>query len=392
MSAPRDIDDWVFDTVKQSTFRPTEQQLQKETIKRRKLSRIMSNDDAENAAAMMQNLDINSAPLSSSTPSYSPHRSTTIRTPNPHLGSPTQHKKSSALTARRISVSTPTARRVSRQPSGATPTARRISGHAKQPLGLDMSFGNGTSTVRQFRRVSSANNHQRPRSSGNGESVSISEDLQEDASDCENQHPDSASAPTPVTKESILGRRAYVKCVDASLQESYASTAPGPKQAALAKLAEAWSMLDEADPEGELLLLKSIFEKVQNDPKLAAQIMPTRVASTQLSSLRLASPTKRSSIAPTDKDTLATPPSSPQKRDTTPGTPKLVMAPQNPHLKSMHKQPTVTVDKVQDKEAAMEKNMPGHVEQGLEHVGLLADALYGRWSEGLRMRWPLASS
>jgi len=34
--------------------------------------------------------------------------------------------------------------------------------------------------------------------------------------------------------------------------------------------------------------------------------------------------------------------------------------------------------------------MPGKVETGLEHIGMLADALYGRWSEGLRMRWPNA--
>lgn len=387
MSVPTEDDDWIFDTIKPATIRPP--QFSKHTIKRRKLSKIISDDDAENTAAMMQSLDLGTAPLASDSPTYSPEQSSTIRTPKQYLKSPTQQRKSSALTARRLSGSTPTARRVSRQASGSTPTARRMSTHAKQPLGLDMSFGNGTSTVRQFRRVSSAGNHHVPRNSETA-IVHISEDFQEGVSD-ENLHPaESAPEPVPVTKESILGRRAYVKCVDPALQESYASTAPGPKQAALARLAEAWCLLDEVDPEGELLLLKTLFDRVQNDPKLAAQVMPTRVAAAQLASLRLASPTKRSS-AVTEKDVLATPPISPQKRD---DTPKLILAPQNPHLRALSRQQS-TAGPEKEKErprsrGGIEDKLPGNVEAGLEHVGLLADALYGRWSEGLRMRWPLA--
>ena len=389
MNAPTDEDDWVFDTLRPATFRQA--QLSKHTMKRRKLSRVISDEDAEKAAAMLESMDLDSAPLSSSPPNYlSEDRSTTIRTPKPHLRSPIQERKPSMLAGQRVAVSTPTTRRNSRQVSGSTPTARRISAQAKQPLGLDMSFGNGTSTVRQFRRVSSGG-HQAPRTSDATTSILVSED-QVDVSDAENQHP---SAPTaiPVTKESILGRRAYAKCIDPALQEAYASTAPGPKQAALSKLAEAWSHLDEVDPEGEILFLKSLLERVQNDPKLSAQIMPAQVASTQLATLRLASPVKRSPIAP-ENDLLDTPPSSPQKRD---GTPKLVMAAQNPHLRSMQKLQSaaeVAADKIKEKgqspKGPMEDNLPGKVESGLEHVGLLADALYGRWSEGLRARWPLA--
>lgn len=408
MHAPStaDTDDWVFDTIKQATFR---QAITKQTIKRRKLSRIPSADDGEETAAMLQRLDLSSAPLTSS-PAYSPDRSTTIRTPKPYLNSPTQQRRSSALTARKVSVATPTARRVSRQVSGSIPTARRVSGQVKQPLGLDMSFGNGTSTVRQFRRVSSANNNNNnnqtaARSSPATHPNTIAEDSHQGNSDAENQAPVAVPAPVPVTKEAILGRRAYAKCIDSALQESYASTAPGPKQAALAKVAEAWNVLDELDPEGELLLLKSIFERVQADPKLAAQIMPARVAATQLASLRLpTSPSKRHSVVVSERerDTLATPPSSPVKRE---GTPKLVMAPQNPHLKSLRRQQSATAlameremaekrerdrDSKRDLKLAMEEKMPGKMEAGLEHVGLLADALYGRWSEGLKVRWPLS--
>lgn len=419
MSHPVEEDDWVFDTVKQATYRQQQQSLviPKHTIKRRKLSRIISDEEAASAAAMMQTLDINSAPLTSDSPTYPEDRSTTIRTPKPSTGSPTQHRKSSALTARKISGSnTPTARRLSRQNSGTTSTARRISGHAKQPLGLDMSFGNGTSTVRQFRRVSSGGNYgppQRPHTAG---AVAIAEDddFFDASSDTENQHPQSLPAqPIVATKQSILGRRAYAKCVDPALQESCASTAPGPKQAALAKLAEAWSLLDAVDPEGEVLLLRALFERVQADPRLAAQIMPSRVATTQLASLRLGdSPIKRSSAIMTppsdnDMDTLTTPPTSPQKghrRDSS--TPKLVISSQNPHLRDIAQrrqsavgiiaerdEPTVTVEKKRPgssgKAGLAADKLPGNVVPGLEHVGLLADALYGRWSEGLRMRWPL---
>jgi serine/threonine-protein kinase 24/25/MST4 len=37
-----------------------------------------------------------------------------------------------------------------------------------------------------------------------------------------------------------------------------------------------------------------------------------------------------------------------------------------------------------------EKKLPGHVEQGMEQQGLLADILYGQWMQGLKSRWPLA--
>jgi serine/threonine-protein kinase 24/25/MST4 len=36
-----------------------------------------------------------------------------------------------------------------------------------------------------------------------------------------------------------------------------------------------------------------------------------------------------------------------------------------------------------------EKKLPGHVEKGMEQQGLLADILYGQWTQGLRSRWPV---
>lgn len=417
MNAPAD-DDWVFDTIKPGTVR--QPPIPKQTIKRRKLSRIPSDDGADNASAILQQLDLNAAPLMGS-PGYTPDRSTTIRTPKPYIQSPTQQRRSSAITARKVSA-TPTARRVSRQVSGSTPTARRVSQQAKQPLGLDMSFGNGTSTVRQFRRVSSAN--QKDQSAFYSSPMEPPQPIREEVrvdSDAENQPPlrvpIETKLPTPavpVTKEAILGRRAYVKCIDPAFQECHASTAERAKRDALSRVAEAWSELDSTDPEGELLLLKALFERVQADPKLAAQVMPQRVVNAQLASLRLPhapplllapppspSPGKKKpsiasaserEVSPTrstasSSTLLTTPTSSPQKRD---GTPRLVLNPQNPHLKSLRRKQSQIMEEKRAEERRLEEKLPGKVEQGMEHVGMLADVLYGRWTEGLRVRWPMS--
>ncbi|KAI5215191.1 Pkinase-domain-containing protein [Aureobasidium subglaciale] len=349
LHAPTEEDDWVFDTV-----RPTKT-YNSQTVKPREPAHMIAWDsDAEDAFAAMENLD----PSLGESPSYDP--AATIRT-SKHTSSSPSHQIDPSATTRKVSGSTPTARRVSRQSSTSNRTTRRHSVQQKQPLGLDMSFGNGASTVRQFKRVPSGG---RPSSSDSSQTA---------VDDSENQHPAAAAVMMPDTKEAILGRRAYVKCIDPALQELYASTAPGPKQIALARMAEAWNVLDETDPEGELLLLKAIFERVQRDPRLAAQIMPA----SQLASLRSSASAKKT---PTVTEKEITPPTSPHKLEPA------------PHTRSIRRQ-SAFVDSEREKvlrTAILEDKMPGKVETGLEHIGMLADALYGRWSEGLRMRWPNA--
>jgi serine/threonine-protein kinase 24/25/MST4 len=350
LHAPTEEDDWVFDTVRPGTY-------QSQTVKQRDPAHMIAWDsEAEDAFAAMERLD----PSLGDSPSYDP--AATIRNAKHTSNSPSRQTDPSAPT-RKVSGSTPTARRVSRQSSTSTHTTLRHSVQAKQPLGLDMSFGNGASTVRQFKRVPSGG--ARPSSSSSSQTA---------VDDTENQAP-AAAVMMPDTKEAILGRRAYVKCIDPALQELYASTAPGPKQTALARMAEAFSALDEADPEGELLLLKAIFERVQKDPRLAAQVMPI----SQLASLRSNTSVKKTPLV-TEKETLVTPPTSPFKSEMAPST------------RSMRRQ-SAFVDSEREKvlrTAILEDRMPGKVETGLEHIGMLADALYGRWSEGLRMRWPNA--
>jgi serine/threonine-protein kinase 24/25/MST4 len=409
-------DEWIFSTIRPSAS-IRHQPYARNTMRRPKLDRIPSGDASDDGAAMaMENMSLRSAPLGDfsgsgdSTPTKEP---STIRTPKLRSNS---IRKVSQATTRKISVSSPTARRVSvnRQTSGATPTARRVSGQPKQPLGLDMSFGNSASTVRMFKRVSSGDGkgHSKPTSSHGH--VDSPQDSIFDA-DAENKPPQAKKQllPSPVvaaTKESLLGRRAYAKSIEPALQEAQATTADRSKREALSRVAEAWSHLDELDPEGELLLLKAMLERISSDPKLAAALLSPR-AQSPLKKPSLASSTTSTLVNPDSADILSSSPSkysssssrrnselpglTPSRRNSElpkyhltpssspakPSSPsKLVMNPQNPHLKRMRSDQQVTPER--------EKDLPGgKQEPGMEHVGFVAEALYGRWAEGLRGRW-----
>ena len=282
-----------------------------------------------------------------------------------------------------------------------------------------MSFGNGASTVRQFRRVSSGQHRDAPfQQIAQPSPPHLSDPVTPPDSDEENHPPEiidikPAVRAEAVTKEAILGRRAFSKAVDAAFQECSANTGDASKRQALASAAEAWSTLDQLDPEGELLLLKAIVNRVQADPKLAAAIMPKHVANAQLASLRVAktprspnanalhkSASKSNLVAVNENSTASpapappsasTPTSSPTKQRAPSSSPtKLVMNPQNPHLKTLRRKQSQLLEEKAAEERRLQEKMPGRVEQGQEHVGLLADVLYGRWAEGLRSRWPVS--
>ena len=65
------------------------------------------------------------------------------------------------------------------------------------------------------------------------------------------------------------------------------------------------------------------------------------------------------------------------------------MNPQNPHLKKMRSNQALNSEK-EKALSALDEKMPGKVEPGMEHVSLLSDVLYGRWTDGLKARWPLS--
>ncbi|KAI9880878.1 MAG: hypothetical protein M1830_010473 [Pleopsidium flavum] len=202
-----DNDDWVFDTIK-----PPTTMMPKQTQKRRKLS-ASARTGFGPPEEMLQRLNLNQK-----------HGEQVLIPPG------TVRK---ATAKRRTSVVQMT-----------RPTNRRASGQ-KQPLAPDLSFGNGGSTVRQFRRVSDNSSNGSPNAS------MVIRD--------ENTPPLSES----VTKETLLGRRAYVKAIDRAFQETYAQTGLQAKREAIARVADAWNALDVIDPEGECHLLKLIIEKVQ---------------------------------------------------------------------------------------------------------------------------------
>ncbi|KAF1991281.1 Pkinase-domain-containing protein [Aulographum hederae CBS 113979] len=442
--SPKDEqDEWVFDTIKQATVAPT-----RHTSKRRKLSRIPSDPPT----AALQHLDLNAAPLGTGSPAY---------TPQPHYVN-TIRKASNTPTRRRSSAQTAV-----RIPSGNTPTARRVSGRnvsaQKQPLGVDMTFGNSTSTVRQFRRVSA----ERAREPSGGEKNqqqkaprTPSKRLPSAQRMDSHQHPDehiyedentppapleqpetpipaNKSAPV-VSKEALLGRRAYAKALDGAFQEAYNQTAEQSKRDALAKVAQAWSALDRVDPEGELGLLRLMFEKLGGDARVAtalgleSQKEKERTAAaaaekenqkekekkesrehrrrrSELDPLRshptASIPTTTIEESPSRDEThtphgTASPAVSPSKhRPTSQISPsKLVLAQNNPHLKSHRRRQSAFVlgssemdrERERERKVLEEKKLPGYVQPGMEHAGMLQDVLYGRWLEGLKGRWGVA--
>jgi serine/threonine-protein kinase 24/25/MST4 len=223
----------------------------------------------------------------------------------------------------------------------ATPTKTRQVSSQKKPLQPDMSFGNAGSTVRLFRRVSD-----------NSTTAQVSSDVSAPASTRDENRPPMTDT---VTKDALYGRRVFNKVVDPSFQEIHAQTGNQAKREALSRLADAWSALNEVDPEGEYQFFKSLMEKVQADPKLSLILSPSKSSSRD-----------------------GTPQATPQKSGA-----KLVLAQNNPHLKSHRRRQTSLMP-----EAEKISNLPGQTIPGMEHTKQLTDVLYGRWAGGLRNRWP----
>ncbi|KAF1996970.1 Pkinase-domain-containing protein [Amniculicola lignicola CBS 123094] len=405
-------DEWIF-TVKPST--PA-----RHATKRRKMARIPSGE-AGTCASMMERMDLNAAPLGSPTDSPAPEtrrRQSTLRF--------------SAMTAMRV-------------PSGSTPTVHRVSNLAKQPLGIDMSFGNSPSTVRHFKRISSA--ERRAALSSNPPSTAVHPDPPNtsfqpnpqartfrpspptsahpldlnDENEPPAQHP-----PMPVTKDALYGRRAYGKVLDSVFQEAYAQSGSPQQRDAIAKVGQAWANLDQLDPQGEFLLLKAMVDRLQGDSKLASALgiavspapTPSRnntrtsdvpnlggvtlhgTGTTRLrSNTTSINTTSGTKPTPTNATPNLTPASTPHSTptNTANGSPlkgsKLILAQNNPHLKTHRRRQSAFVggEKLFGGEYGVdEKKLPGYVERGMEQQGLLGDILYGQWIQGLKSRWPLA--
>ena len=288
MTRPDDLDedDWVFDTIKAPPmWKP-------------KGTDWMTFDEEEEAmpdpAQMLEDLHISAPP-------------------------PPRHQANS--TVRRVPTD--------RSPSVKRANTKRRSSGVKQPLGLDLTYGNSPSTVRQFRRVS--------------DKVPTDLNPAKQGYD-ENQSPKTVSTDTS-SKEAQIGRRAYSKAVGMSCQEVLSTTGDGDKREAISRLAEAWSDLEMVDPEGLYHIVRIMNEKIQADPRLSTLLPPTQ-------------------------------PDSPSR-------PRLLLAQNNPHLKSHRRRQSY----VPEPQSQSPPSMPAQAAPGMEHTKQLSDVLYQRWSEGLRNRW-----
>lgn len=253
---------------------------------------------------------------------------------------PPRHQPNSTVRRTPVAERSPSTRRAN--------TKRRSSG-IKQPLGLDLSYGNSPSTVRQFRRVSDRAPSETPK-------VPPGFD--------ENSSPKVASG-EPTSKEAQLGRRAYSRAVGLSCQEVLSTTGDGEKREAISRLAEAWSDLEMVDPEGLYHIIRTMNEKLQ-----AYVTKPDNYDNEGIL------------ISHSDPRLNTMIPTSPQPDS--PGRPRLVLAQNNPHLKSHRRRQSSVAE---PNPPSPLSNMPGQNPAGMGHTKQLSDVLYQRWAEGLRNRW-----
>ncbi|KAL2423961.1 Serine/threonine-protein kinase svkA [Exophiala dermatitidis] len=325
-----DDDDWVFETIKAV---PTISNSRKAshiqaTQRRRKVS---ADTNGGQITRMVEDghRDYQLPPNRDQNTNESPTRKpSTMRRISESRHQPTNNEDTSAedtVTSPTASMATRTARRTSRLSSAA---------QARQPLGVNMSFGNSPSTVRQFRRVST---------NLNAVKVTAECDGENDASGGENQAPsglESDSDPDPnssvvrtpskappkiglgvfssfsgedmlesksksstnsaeqdsngrdpkaptkdqssrstssstsgatnsESKESSLGKRLYAQAVGISCQDVLDDTADHVKREAVARLAEAFSDLEAVDPDGLFHVMRAVVEKVKLDSVLS---------------------------------------------------------------------------------------------------------------------------
>ncbi|RYP63205.1 hypothetical protein DL771_009379 [Monosporascus sp. 5C6A] len=326
-----DKDEWVFDTVKSVAPK-------KATVRSRKPSSIFSTEEA------LRRMDIKDAPLQPSSPAPMTVRKTPMR-----------RQPSSAQTP------------------GTGPVRSPPVPAMKRPLQPDMSFGNSGSSQRLFRRVPSDGSASSP----------LPSSLSGDEVGDENRNPNAVETNS---KEAMLGRRLYSKALDPTLAELHAQTSDMIKREALAKLSDAFAILDALDPEGAYHLMRNLNSCISQDTKLSNALLPGNT---------LAKPTADSEM-PLGTVIIK---STPTKQNQSPT--KSIPAANSPHLKGYRRRqesmasdgsssPAKGASREKELErVALELKYPGRdARPGMEHCKQLSDVLYGRWVDGLRLRWP----
>ena len=446
-------DDWVFDTVRPSAPAGTVKHapyLTKRSKKSRRISEKVDVDVAEDASAAMQELSLE------------------IRTPQRREQ---EHGEELNSTMRKVSAS---AHKPTQSPSvvrhqASTKKKRVSSGVLKQPLGVNIAFGNSPSTVRQFRRVSpnaekEKENPMEPMKEHQQQNpISTWDAVQMPPPPAPSNFSSRASHVASESKEVTLGRKLYNKAIGISCQEVLNTTADQEKREAVARLAEAFSDLEQVDPEGIYHIMLGALGRMETDGKLhqllpaakrkqeshshsrpqsQSQSTPASAVSqpTSQASTLLGSQIQQGNHSRRQSQIIQEPSSSSQPSSTT-STPrkekannaaKLVLAQNNPHLKSHRRRQSALVETrsrqgsgadfwnssspvdsprnsgrgrdgrgVEERggggggERGMSKEdrellelMPGRNQDELEHTKQLAECMFERWCEGLRVRWP----
>jgi serine/threonine-protein kinase 24/25/MST4 len=408
-------DDWVFETIKAA---PTMQFKDIQTQKKRKVSRSPVEVIAEQAPVQTQEYALQNLPE----PPQSPTKLTMRKISGPHQQ---QYQAGRSESADSLSSKKGGRKRLS-------------SAAAKQPLGVNMSFGNSPSTVRQFRRVSpatmtaSVDENEDPNASvirtpskakpGLSHLVDLETSLLSKPAK-ESRFSSTSSTITTDSKEANLGRKLYSKAIGISCQDVLNDTADEVKREAISRLAEAFSDLENVDPDGMYHIMQSVISKMKGDETLKTMLPEAEPAATTLSKDPAMSPRKLSKASVQAVSSPEKPISANESRQVTPSTPtragaaaKLVLAQNNPHLKS-HRRRQSAQAVMKSREVSQVVNSPlrqssadrevektgagrGAKEEGeereiqramggeLEHTRQLADSLFERWCEGLRVRWP----
>ena len=419
LSAPSQDDEWVFDTVKAV---PTMDLRGLQTQKRRKVVDVAEDEGQQ------------------------------------QLQEPALDTSRDTSTMRKVSENI---KQQSNSQSIRQNTKKRVSStQSRQPLGVNMSFGNSPSTVRQFRRVSPNaernNENAEPSPAPNSSVIRTPSKEKQKQQVVSNPFVDSEMMPPPASptkqvqltspskpsrfstattlasdanssalssssdsKESLLGRRLYAKAIGISCQEILDNTAESAAREAVAKLAEAWSDLEAVDPEGLYAIMTAVFARAKGDEKLK-ELLPK--VETQVPSVPVKSP---SNSQPSTASNSLRGGNSPEKAKINAA--KLVMAQNNPHLKSHRRRQSAVIpsssrnssqvwspsssssrspskENAQARSPSKEKragrgNEELSVEEdemlremklqgSLDHTRQLADVLFERWCEGMRGRWP----
>lgn len=354
MPAQDQTDEWVFDTVKSVA---TNRKSIAPSHSRRRASVVLVEE-------AMRKLDVKDGPLQPGTPG------TTRR-------STTRHRSS-------ISHQVGTRRKVSHEFPRASIAA------PKRPLQPDLSFGNSGSTVRLFRRVPS------------DPEAKVAASTPEPSK--ENMVPakSNSAAEEPSSREGVLGRRLYRKAVDPILSELHATTAEEAKREALAKLTDAFALLDSVDPEGTYHLMRNLVPAVFQDKKLNEAFLPPN------SLVHPKMPNEDGTAQPLGTVLVKNmQPAQAQQHGDPTSTTRLCNSGSNPHLKSHRPRRSTLLDsnaganpraaeksptkehKERDREkAAFEAKLPfREARPGMEHVKQLQDVLYSNWVTRLAERW-----